>query len=79
MPRMNGINCLTELKKDAQLKDIPVVIYSTTSYEQETKEMLHLGAFAFIIKPTSLQKLIKKFEISPAAFTLGRCTTLLIL
>ena len=60
MPRMNGINCLTELKKDVQLKDIPVVIYSTTSYEKETNEVLHLGAFAFIVKPTSLQKLMQE-------------------
>jgi len=27
MPRMNGVNCLTELKKDPQLKNIPVIIY----------------------------------------------------
>jgi len=60
MPRMNGIRCLTELKKDVQLKHIPVVIYSTTSYEKETIEVLHLGAFSFLVKPTSLQKLMEE-------------------
>ena len=60
MPRMNGINCLRELKKDPRLKNIPVVIFSTISYEKTANEVLHLVATSFIVKPTSLQKLIEE-------------------
>ena len=63
MPRMNGVNCLAEIKKDPQLKNIPVVMYSTTAYDKETNEILLLGAFSFIIKPTSLQKLMEEILI----------------
>jgi CheY-like chemotaxis protein len=48
------------IKKEQQLKNIPVVIYSTTSYEKETGELLHRGAFSFIVKPTGLQTLIQE-------------------
>jgi CheY-like chemotaxis protein len=30
MPRMNGFRCFEELKQDDKLKDMPVVIFSTT-------------------------------------------------
>lgn len=34
MPRMDGSECLKELKRDAKLKSIPVIMYSTT-FSQE--------------------------------------------
>src|SRR3954470_20640516 len=41
MPRMNGHECLKEIKKDKHLRKIPVLIYSTSKspeYIQETYE-----------------------------------------
>ncbi len=57
MPRMNGLRCLSEIKGDTNLKDIPVIIYSTTSSQRETEQILQRGATFFINKPTSLTKL----------------------
>src|SRR5688572_7918660 len=35
MPRVNGIQCLTELKKDTALRAIPVVICTTSKWNVE--------------------------------------------
>jgi CheY-like chemotaxis protein len=52
MPRKNGFECLSEIKQIARLKDLPVVIFST-SFEQEVVNMLYKnGAQYFIRKPS---------------------------
>jgi CheY-like chemotaxis protein len=57
MPRLNGVQTLIELKKDCHLKDIPVVIYSTSKLERDKRETARLGAAGFITKPTALSEL----------------------
>lgn len=51
MPRMNGRACLRKLKENADLKDIPVIIYSHSRREEERRELFELGAGHFISKP----------------------------
>jgi len=59
MPRKNGFECLTEIKKNKALKDLPVVIFST-SFEQEVVNRLYdNGAHYFIRKPSEFS-LFKK-------------------
>lgn len=53
MPMMNGIQCLTEFKKIPFLKNIPIVIYSTSSYPKDAEEAKTAGAFQYMIKPFS--------------------------
>jgi len=57
MPRMDGKTCLRELKKKERLKDIPVIIYTTSSHEQEKEETLALGAAYFLTKAHSIKML----------------------
>ncbi len=57
MPRMNGKQCLEHLKNDEELKDIPVVIYSTSSEIKDLLDAQRLGASAFIVKSASVQEL----------------------
>jgi CheY-like chemotaxis protein len=57
MPVMDGKQCLIELKKDEQLKDIPVVMYSTTCDSREINELYRLGASSFIQKPNDFNEL----------------------
>ena len=62
MPKMNGKQCLEKLKKDKDLQNIPVVIY-TTSYQAKDKEdTASLGASYFMTKPTSLKDLKKEVQ-----------------
>jgi CheY-like chemotaxis protein len=57
MPVMDGKKCLVELKKDERLRDIPVVIYSTTMDNSEIKQLYSLGASSFIHKPNNFNDL----------------------
>jgi CheY-like chemotaxis protein len=57
MPRMDGKECLSELKKDPHLKHIPVIMYTTSSQSKDIEETMLKGAICFITKPTSLKEL----------------------
>ena len=64
MPVMNGLKCLEEIKKSAELQHIPVVVYSTSSKKEYEEESRNLGAMNFFIKPpdfTGLKKYLKTF------------------
>jgi len=50
MPVMDGLECLSELKKGSRTKDIPVVIISTSGYEMDIA--LRLGA-RIVVKKTN--------------------------
>jgi CheY-like chemotaxis protein len=62
MPVMNGIDLLKLLKKDETLKDIPVIIYSTSDGRGYKKMALDLGAISYFTKPTTIQGMHKIFE-----------------
>jgi CheY-like chemotaxis protein len=58
MPVMNGQQFLTEIKKDKELKNIPVIIFSTSSHQPTIELMKELGAHDFITKPERYDSLI---------------------
>ncbi len=62
MPRMSGRQVLQELKKFEELKDIPVVVCSTSSESVFANEAKELGAIAYIVKPSSLRELVKNLK-----------------
>jgi len=51
MPRMNGSQCLKELKANERLREIPVIIYTTSKIKDDMRESMLLGASDFITKP----------------------------
>jgi CheY-like chemotaxis protein len=52
MPRKNGFECLSEIKDNQKLNQLPVIIFST-SFEQDVVNMLYKnGAKYFIRKPS---------------------------
>lgn len=57
MPKMNGIDCLKEIKKIERLKNIPVMMYSTSSFSQYKKECFENGAIDYIVKPDDYKQL----------------------
>lgn len=62
MPLMNGIQCLQEIKKLPAQAHIPVIIYSTSSYERDIIQTINNGAFYYIVKPFSFQELCDKLK-----------------
>lgn len=57
MPLKNGFECLDEIKKDKKLKNIPVVIFSTSSQKEAIDKVYNKGADYYICKPDSFHKL----------------------
>ncbi|WP_147677833.1 response regulator [Algibacter pacificus] len=57
MPIKNGMECLLELRKDPNLKKIPVAIYSTSSSEEDIENTFINGANIYINKPNSFAAL----------------------
>jgi CheY-like chemotaxis protein len=51
MPRMNGKQCLQELKAMDKLKNMEVIIYSTSKMPDDVKETKKQGAVHFVTKP----------------------------
>ncbi len=62
MPRINGRQFLTTIKSIAILKNIPVIIYTTSSSLREKAELTNLGATHFLTKHNSLAGLKKELE-----------------
>ena len=59
MPRMNGKQFLAEIKNDHKLRQIPVIIYSTSSEKKDIQETTQLGAAFFLQKPNRFNDLSK--------------------
>jgi CheY-like chemotaxis protein len=57
MPGMDGRECLSELKKQASLRHIPVVIFTTSADSRDMAEARSLGAIDFITKPSKVSEL----------------------
>lgn len=58
MPLMDGKACLKHLKTIPGLKQIPVIMYSTSTDTREIRECYALGAEDFLIKPNNYEKLV---------------------
>lgn len=56
MPVMNGLEVLAAIKQDSSLRDIPVVIASTSGSEDKRQSALELGAEAFIAKTSDFDE-----------------------
>lgn len=66
MPRKNGFECLSEIKLSKKLKQLSVIIFST-SFEQEVVNRLYQnGAHYFIRKPSEFSQFKKIIQHSLA-------------
>lgn len=59
MPGKNGKDVLREIKENDQLKQIPVIILTTSSSDNDRKTSYDLGANCFVTKPDSYKELIE--------------------
>lgn len=59
MPRKDGREALTELKKDKDLRRIPVVVMTTSKAEEDILRSYDLGVNSFIVKPVTFEGLVE--------------------
>jgi CheY-like chemotaxis protein len=58
MTRIGGRETIYLLKKDEEMRNIPVIVLTTGSDEKEKDELLRLGASDFYTKPVDLSDLV---------------------
>lgn len=58
MPRKDGRAALAELKRDPDLRKIPIVVMTTSSDEEDICRSYDLGASSYVTKPTSFAGLV---------------------
>lgn len=59
MPRKNGMECLREIRGSSILKELIVIIYSTSNNPSDVEDAFIAGANTYIIKPSDFQQLKK--------------------
>ncbi|MCP5463789.1 MAG: response regulator [Deltaproteobacteria bacterium] len=57
MPGKNGREVLAEMKADANLKTIPVIVFTSSDYENDVRQCYDLGCSCYLRKPSSLSDL----------------------
>jgi CheY-like chemotaxis protein len=62
MPRMDGREALKEIKSDPELKEIPVVIFTTSKAEEDIFRSYQLGVNSFITKPVTFDGLLQVIQ-----------------
>ncbi len=58
MPRKDGREALKEIKADANLRQIRVVVMTTSKAEEDISRIYDLSAASYIAKPVSFQALV---------------------
>lgn len=59
MPKMDGVELLRVVKNEESLKNIPVVMFSSSNYEQDIIESYRAGANAYVVKPIEIEHYYK--------------------
>lgn len=62
MPIMDGKQCLKQLKKLPRIREIPVIIFSTSTLLEDEMEVQQLGASFFFTKPDFFGQLVEKMK-----------------
>ncbi|WP_247235649.1 response regulator [Telluribacter sp. SYSU D00476] len=62
MPVIDGKECLVELRKIERIKKVPIVIYSTSSYNKDITEVQQLGSTGYLVKPSGYKEIVAKLK-----------------
>ena len=63
MPRKDGREALREIKADAELRRIPVVVFTTSKAGPDIDHLYNLGANSFITKPVQFDALVNVLRV----------------
>ena len=63
MPRMDGREALEAIKRDSDLRAIPVVVLTTSKAEEDIVRTYDLGVNSFITKPVTFLGLVEVMKV----------------
>jgi CheY-like chemotaxis protein len=59
LPKVDGLEVLRQIKDDAQLKRVPVVVLTSSQEEADVATGYNLGANSYIVKPIDFEHLME--------------------
>lgn len=62
MPRVDGFEVLETIKQDQHLRNIPVIMLTTTDNQKEIDRSYKLGANSYITKPVAFEAFLEKIS-----------------
>lgn len=62
MPKINGIEFLSILKKDPKLRHIPTIILSTSNNQKDLLECYKIGVSGYVLKPLKYEEYVSKID-----------------
>lgn len=71
MPRMNGIEFLKAAKEDKALRNIPIVVLTTSINQVDVLASFELGAAGYIVKPVNYREFKAAISIIDSYWTLS--------
>jgi len=71
MPRMNGIEFLKAAKKNGVLKNIPVVVLTTSGDDQDKVDSFNLGVAGYMVKPVDYARFVEVMKTINRYWTLS--------
>ena len=71
MPRMNGIEFLSIIKKDDKFKRIPVIVLTTSVEEQDKVNSYNLGVSGYMRKPVDYAQFVEVVKTIDLYWTLS--------
>ena len=63
MPGTDGREVLAEIKQDENLKQIPVVVLTTSSDERDIEKCYNAGANSYVLKPVNLDGFMNSIQL----------------
>jgi CheY-like chemotaxis protein len=63
MPKKDGREALAEMKTDARMRSIPVVVLTTSRAEEDIVRTYDLGVNSFISKPVTFNGLVQAMDV----------------
>jgi CheY-like chemotaxis protein len=63
MPKVNGLEVLSAIRKDDRLKKIPVVMLTSSREESDLVKSYELGVNAYVVKPVDFPQFIESVKV----------------
>jgi CheY-like chemotaxis protein len=58
MPKLDGVEVLRQVKSDPELKNVPVVVLTSSREEPDLHKCYELGCNAYVVKPVDFQQFV---------------------
>jgi len=70
LPKVDGLEVLETLKKDPDLKSIPIIMLTTSSRDEEIVKSYAGGANSYVTKPVDFEEFVKKIKYMKLYWTI---------